>query len=102
LLAGGFFYQRLVTAQQVQPAECARQRLQWPDLRLPPEAWIALLAAAALIVWFGSGSAPLGKSAERASAAARPSAPRPSAAPPRGGPRQPAIRTYGPVAVETT
>jgi hypothetical protein len=34
-----------------------------------PELVVALVAAAVLIVWFGSGNAPLGRSSERASAA---------------------------------
>lgn len=59
LLAGGFFYQRLSAKQPPQP-KSRREPVIWPAWLARPELLVALAAAAAMIVWFGTGSAPLG------------------------------------------
>jgi hypothetical protein len=61
LLLGGFFYQRLATAQPAPPRR-RRERVEWPRGLMRPEVVVALAAAAVLIVWFGSGVRPLGRS----------------------------------------
>jgi Predicted membrane protein (DUF2339) len=61
LLLGGFFYQRLATGQSAPPRR-RRERVEWPRGLMRPELVAALVAAAVLIVWFGSGQEPLGKS----------------------------------------
>ena len=60
LLLGGFFYQRLATAQPVQPKR-ARHPVAWPNGLRRADLGLALAAAAVLVVWFGSGAAPLGQ-----------------------------------------
>jgi uncharacterized membrane protein len=71
LLLGGFFYQRLATAQPAVPRSRRRkERTQVrQELHLQPVVVVALVAAAALIVWFGSGTAPLGAAGSPARAA---------------------------------
>jgi hypothetical protein len=69
LLLGGFFYQRLATAQPAPPRR-RRERVEWPRGLMRPELLVGLVAAAVLIVWFGSGVRPLGKSSEQAGVAA--------------------------------
>ena len=59
LLAGGFFYQRL-SAKQPPQTKRSREPIAWPPGLDRPELLVALTVAAALIVWFGTGSAPLG------------------------------------------
>ncbi len=59
LLAGGFFYQRLSAKQPPQP-ERVRGPVVWPTWLRRADVAVALAAAAAMVVWFGSGIAPLG------------------------------------------
>jgi uncharacterized membrane protein len=59
LLLGGFFYQRLATAQPAQRRR-ARRPVTWPGGLGRADLLMALGAAAVLVVWFGSGIAPLG------------------------------------------
>lgn len=59
LLLGGFFYQRLSAAQPPQ-SRARREPIDWPTGILRPDFLVAVAAAAAMIVWFGTGSAPLG------------------------------------------
>jgi uncharacterized membrane protein len=59
LLLGGFFYQRLSAAQPVRSRRPREQVESQPGLRRP-ELVAGALAAIVLIVWFGSGLAPLG------------------------------------------
>jgi uncharacterized membrane protein len=61
LLLGGFFYQRLASAQ---PAQARQQGepVHWGENVRRIDLWLALTAAAVLVVWFGSGAAPLGVS----------------------------------------
>jgi hypothetical protein len=61
LLLGGFFYQRLSAAQPVKPAR-RREPVESPPGLRRPELLAGALAAIVLIVWFGSGLAPLGLS----------------------------------------
>ncbi len=106
LMLGGFFYQRLATAQPA-PAKRRRERFELPRGLGRPELVVALVAAAVLIVWFGSGLAPLGRSSEQASAAL--AAPVPVTTVPADAPKparrsrthEPAVRTYGPFATDS-
>jgi len=59
LLAGGFFYQRLASAQPPQPKR-RRERVEWPAALGRADLLVLLAVAAAMIVWFGTGSPPLG------------------------------------------
>jgi hypothetical protein len=68
LLAGGFFYQRLSAAQPPQPKR-DRRSVTWPPALLRPELVAGLLAAVVLVIWFGSGLSPLGRSHDSAVAA---------------------------------
>ena len=61
LLLGGFFYQRLSAAQPVQPKR-RREPVESPPGLRRPELVAGGVAAVVLIVWFGSGLAPLGLS----------------------------------------
>ena len=61
LLLGGFFYQRLATQQPPQPKR-ERTKVAWPVGLRRVDLWLCLAAAAILVVWFGTGSAPLGLS----------------------------------------
>lgn len=68
LLLGGFFYQRLATAQPAPPKR-RHEAVQWPRRSIRPELAVALAAVVVLIVWFGSGIRPLGRSSDQAGAA---------------------------------
>jgi hypothetical protein len=61
LLLGGFFYQRLATSQPAQPKR-TKTPVERPQGLGRPELLIGLVAAAVLVIWFGSGAAPLGLS----------------------------------------
>jgi hypothetical protein len=60
LLLGGFFYQRLSAAQPEQPKRRRKPVESQPGLRRP-ELLVGAISAIVLIVWFGSGLAPLGQ-----------------------------------------
>jgi uncharacterized membrane protein len=94
LLLGGFFYQRLATAQPALPRR-RRDRVEWPRGLKRPELAVGLVAAAVLIVWFGSGLRPLGRSSEHASAASHGDNTTPAASlPRRPGARVPGARCH--------
>ena len=59
LLAGGFFYQRLASSQPAQPKRRRESIERQPGLGRA-DLLVALAVAAAMIVWFGTGSPPLG------------------------------------------
>jgi len=61
LLLGGFFYQRLATSQPAQPKRTKRP-VERPEGLGRADMWIGLLAAATLVIWFGTGAVPLGLS----------------------------------------
>ena len=52
LLLGGFFYQHLATPQAA--AQTGRRHERLPALKIGPQLAIALVLAAALVVWFGA------------------------------------------------
>ena len=55
LLLGGFFYQRLAGRQPPRQAR-GRRTLRRPSLTVTPQLAVAAIAAATLIVWFGTSS----------------------------------------------
>lgn len=61
LLLGGFFYQHLASPAPERRERKPRAERQARDLHVAPGLVVALAVVAALIVWFGTGSEPLGK-----------------------------------------
>jgi uncharacterized membrane protein len=61
LLLGGFFYQRLATSLPAQP-KGKKRPVERPEGLGRADLLLGLAAAAILVVWFGTGAAPLGLS----------------------------------------